>query len=303
VDLPGKRLRLGTKQLLVEGNQHRTFQAKDAFLATIRPHGRQLGSIQTPHGLARNGQQIGVLGGNQRTDKVQSTMVHKFEVLGRVVALVEDQGDLTNLLRERAAAFEQLLGHTVKGHGIGLIAGVGVMKQRDFAIGGDQNGQPQEAKVVVPLFAMAALRQLGTQVETVQEGKEVGGVKQQTAQIQAETGNGGVGQILFDGGHLFATDPLHVVPKTLTGQLCGGEGQQAAQRGFAVPAGDSCFAGGGETTVESRQQKIVADGRTLVAPFGDVAVNGRDHVQSLGDREDRSRPAKFLKGDFSGLRT
>src|SRR5438270_11223002 len=162
------------------------------------------------HGLARNGQQIGVLGGNQRTDEVQRALVHKLKILFGVVPLVEDQGDLANLLRERTAAFKQVLSHTVEAHRIVLIARVGVMKQRDLTLGGDHHGQSQEAKMVAPRFTMAALWQLCPQVETVQEDEELGGVKEQAAEIQAETDKGGMGQIRFDGREVLETEPLHV---------------------------------------------------------------------------------------------
>src|SRR5437870_10223611 len=167
------------------------------------------------------------------------------------------------------------------------------MQQRNFAIGGNQESQSQEAQAIVSLFAMAALRQLGAQVETVQEGKEVGGVKHEAAQIQAETKDGALGQILFNSGNWFGLDPFHVVPETLTAKLVGREGQEAAQRGFAVPGSDAGFAGRRETTVEGSEQKILADGRTLGAAFGDVAIDDGDHIQGLGHGESGGGTAEF----------
>jgi hypothetical protein len=131
-----------------------------------------------------------------------------------------------------------------------LIAGVGVMQQWDLAICGDQQSQSQKPKMFMPLFSMATLRQLGPQVEAVEESKKVGGIKDQAPQIQAEAGDCGLGQILFDGGDLFGADSLHVVPKALTAELVGGDGQEAAERGFAVPMSDAGFAGRRKTTVK-----------------------------------------------------
>ena len=48
---------------------------------------------------------------------------------------------------------------------------------------------------------------------------------------------------------------------------------------------------------------VGADGRTLAAPFGDVAIDGGDHFESLGDGEDGGGTAKFLEGDLGGLGT
>ena len=46
----------------------------------------------------------------------------------------------------------------------------------------------------------------------------------------------------------------------------------------------------------------MADGRTLGAEFGDVAIDGGDHFERLGDGEQRGGTAKFLEGDFGGWR-
>ena len=48
--------------------------------------------------------------------------------------------------------------------------------------------------------SLAPLWQRGALVEAVDEGEEVGGVKQQTPQIQAEPRDGRARQILFDRG-------------------------------------------------------------------------------------------------------
>jgi len=150
---------------------------------------------------------------------------------------------------------------------------------------------------------MTALGQLGAQVKTVQKGKEIGGVKKQAAQIEAETGNGVISQILFDGRDLLCADPFHVVPKALTGKLLDGHRQEAAQHRFRIPGADLCFAGRGDTAVEGSQQEILTHGRTLVAAFGHVAIHGGDHIQGLGDGESGGGPAKFLKSNLGWLGT
>jgi hypothetical protein len=78
---------------------------------------------------------------------------------------------------------QKLLGDAVEGHGVMLIARVGVVEQWHLAIGGNQKGQAEQAKIVSPLLAMAALGQLGAGVEAVEKGEEVGGVEQQTTEI------------------------------------------------------------------------------------------------------------------------
>jgi hypothetical protein len=74
-----------------------------------------------------------MLGRNQRTDEVHTALVHQFEVIFRIVPLVEDQGDLANLLGQKTTACKQLLGHTVEGYRFVLIAAMDVMQQGRYA--------------------------------------------------------------------------------------------------------------------------------------------------------------------------
>ena len=99
------------------------------------------------------------------------------------------------------------------------------MVERDLTVGRDQERKAQDPKVVPPVLAVASLRQLGSAVEAVEEGEEVGGVKQEAPQVQAETRDGQARKILFDSGDLFRRNALHVVPEALARQLSGREGQ------------------------------------------------------------------------------
>src|SRR5258707_5253753 len=110
-----------------------------------------------------------------------------------------------------------------------------------------------------------------------------------------------MGQILFDGGDLLGTDPFHVVPKALTGELASSQRQEAAQHGFAIPVGDLCFAGGRQAAVEGGQQKILANGRSLGSVLGDVVIDGGDHIESLGVVEIRGGTDKFLYSDVVSM--
>jgi hypothetical protein len=70
-----------------------------------------------------------MLGRNQRTDEVQTGLVHQFEVILRIVPLVE----LANLLGQKTTACKRLLGHTVEGYRFVLNAGMDVMQQGRYA--------------------------------------------------------------------------------------------------------------------------------------------------------------------------
>lgn len=80
------------------------------------------------------------------------------QVFLRIVAFVKNQGNVASPLGQRTATFQQLLGDALEGHRVVLIPRVGVMKQGNFAIGSNQQGQAQNPQVVPPLFAMTSLR-------------------------------------------------------------------------------------------------------------------------------------------------
>src|SRR3990172_83617 len=112
--------------------------------------------------------------------------VYGLEVILGVVSLVEDQRDVAGLVGQSPAAFGQLVHDAAEGHGVVLIARIGVVKERHLAVGGDQQRQPDDPQVVASLFTVAPLRELGTSVEAIDEAEEVGGVEQKAAKIQAE---------------------------------------------------------------------------------------------------------------------
>jgi len=136
---------------------------------------------------------------------VKGAVPDLLQVFLGVVAFVENQSDVVSPVGQRTAAFEQFLGDAVEGYGVVLIPRIGVMKQGNLAIGGNQEGQAQNPKVISSLFAVTSLRQLGTGIETVQEGEKVGGVKEQAMQIQTETRNRGAGKISFDATICFSS--------------------------------------------------------------------------------------------------
>ena len=70
------------------------------------------------------GVQLGVLGRNQRADEVVRTVVDRLEVVLRVVALVEDQGDVFGALF--AVARDERVGQA--GEGGRLVSGVGMVQ-------------------------------------------------------------------------------------------------------------------------------------------------------------------------------
>jgi len=182
-----------------------------------------------------------------------------------------------------------------------LVARIGVVQQGDVAVGGDQERQTQEAQVVPSLFAMTPLGECGPVVEGVDEGEKVGGIKDQTTQIEAKARDRGGSDLSFDEYDGLWVDPLHVVPKPLTTQLRGLDADQSGKDGLLIPVADLGLASGGDTAVEGSQKEVLPYGGTLGAAFGDIPVNGSDDIELLGHVESGDHSAKFSDDGFLGI--
>ena len=80
----------------------------------------------------------------------------------------------------------------------GLVAGVGVATQRDVEVGRYQQGQPDDPQGGAAFLALAPLGESAALVETVDEGEEIGGVKEDPADVDLEAGDQVVGQVVLD---------------------------------------------------------------------------------------------------------
>ena len=85
------------------------------------------------------------------------------------------------LLRVAGAAAEVL-----EGGRVGAVAGVGAVQQGQVGVGGDEQGEADDAQGGAALLAVAALGEGGLVVEGVDEGEEVGGVEEHLAQVDLE---------------------------------------------------------------------------------------------------------------------
>ena len=119
-------------------------------------------------------------------------------------------------------------------------------------------------------------------VETVDEGEEIGGVKEDPADVDLEAGDQVVGQVALDPLDGLGGNAGHVVPEALAGQLLGADIQEASQRGALEPAGHPDLAAGSDTPVHGGEEQVGADGGPG-AGLGDVAVDVVDQLQLLGE--------------------
>ncbi len=122
------------------------------------------------------------------------------------------------LLRVAGAAAEVL-----EGGRVGAVAGVGAVQQGQVGVGGDEQGEADDAQGGAALLAVAALGEGGLVVEGVDEGQEVGGVEEHLAQVDLEVADQGGDEVAFDGLDGVGGDAVHVVPKALAGELGGFE--------------------------------------------------------------------------------
>src|SRR5712692_7033741 len=110
-----------------------------------------------------------MLGWDQGTDKMTRPLLYLFQVIFGIVALVKHQGDIAHLISQDSAPISQFLGDAAESRGVMLIAGVGVMKQRNFSIGSDKQSQSHDPKIVTALLAVPTLRQLVSGIEAINE--------------------------------------------------------------------------------------------------------------------------------------
>jgi len=301
-DLASEGFELGLIEGEVKGDQNSALDAKKLFTGSVGPDGGEKMRIETTHGLSADGQQFGMLRWDQRADEVERSLLDRLEVILRVVALVKDQRDVTDSLAQGTAPLGQFLGHAAEGGGIMLVAGIGVVQQRDLPVGSDQQGQAEEAQVVPSVFAVASLGKRGPVVETVDEGKKVRGIKEQASQIETKAGDRGGGDLLFGGDNSLFINPLHIIPKSLAAQLRGLDADQAREDGLLIPVTDLGLTSRGDTAVEGSDEEVLTHRGALGASFGDMAINGRDDIELLSHVENGDDGAEFPDDRFLRIR-
>jgi len=301
-DLPSESFELGLIEGKVQGDQNGALDTKKLFTGSVGPDGEEKVGIEAMHGLSAGAQQFGMLGCDQGADEVKRSLLDGFEVILGVVTLVKDQGDVPDSLAQGSAPLGQLLGHAAEGGGVMLVAGIGVVQQRDFPVGSDQQGQTDEAQVVPSVFAVASLGKRGPVVETVDERKKVRGIKEHTPQIQTKAGDSSGRDFLFDGNDRLFINPFHIVPKSLAAQLRGLDPDQTREDGSLVPVSHLGLASRGDTAVEGSDEEILPNRVTLGAAFGDMAVNRRDDIELLSHMEGGHQGAELADDGVLGMR-
>src|SRR5271157_306054 len=92
-----------------------------------------------------------------------------------------------------------------------------------------------------------------------------------------------------------------MIPEGLAGELTGGGGEQARERGLAVPVRKQEFTGGVDGAIEGGEEKILTDRESLV-PFGKVTIQEMDEADLLGQVVKGNNITEGGNGHGMGLR-
>jgi len=130
------------------------------------------------------------MSGYEGADEVVGAVADGIHVVFGIVPFVKDESDVGCGIGKQLALIRNFLDDVAEGDRVVLIAGIRVMKERHMSIGGDQKRQSQDAQIVPAFLAVAALGKLRMVIEGIYEGKEIGGVKKQVMQLEAENRNG-----------------------------------------------------------------------------------------------------------------
>ena len=279
-DFSQKGSGLGNEKVLVISDQDGTLRFEHLSLATVHPDSGQSLLIERLKLPERNRQQIGMLGGNQRADKVIGAFFDRLQIVPAVVAFIEDDGDVLSFVRDLAVPADKLLGEAEKDRSIGLVARVGTMKQRNMKVRRHQQGQADDPQRPAALFTLAPLGNRATLVEGVNEGEEIGTVEKHPFEIDVEVAHHLDGDIPLDRFNGLAGEAVHIFPKSLARKLPLVNIHETAQDRSLEPPGDAGLAAGRNAAVEDTNQKVVANAGSRPL-FGRVAIDILTEVQPL----------------------
>src|ERR1019366_3936101 len=135
-------------------------------------------------------------------------------------------------VQEGGVAGGQFVEYLTKLGDVGAVPGVGVAGDRDGAVAGDDQGEPDQSQVVSFLFGVAAFGDRGSVACGVDERREVRHVQCQPGQVQAELGGHRGGDSGFGGGELGGVQVVHGVPEpAVVGRGDGNLGEPRAGGG------------------------------------------------------------------------
>ena len=174
-----------------------------------------------------------------------------------------------------------------EGGGIGPRPLVEHVAERQLAVVGHDQGEPELAQVMAPLFTVAPLREHAPAIGRREVREEIGRVVGEDLRRDVLGGEDALDQPLLDGRDRLEGDDVHLVPEMLAGQRVGGHAQPARQGGGRRPLGDGPLAARMTQPRNRRRGQGRADGQAVARPGPPARRRQRDidlcgHLKFLG---------------------
>ena len=221
------------------------------------------------------------------------------QILFRMVALVEDQSDVLEILSQHAVALDQFLGDASESDGVRLVAGIDAGEEWDVEVRTHQQGQAHHAQIRPLRFGMSSLSQFRRRA-AIDEGIEVCAIEAQAADINPKALHKLPAQVRLDLADSSLIDRFHGVPETLGTKLLAGKREPAPEGGLLIPVGHLGLAAGACQAIQSGEHEILTDTGPL-PPLGNVPIDQGDELEPLGQAPGRGQQAELLDASLDGL--
>ena len=237
------------------------------------------------HGGGQRGQ-VRAVADRHRPDVVQATAGQVGEVVGAVLPGVEDHRHLRAAAGapgrggDRLVSPAELVDHRRELGDVRLVAGVGMPGQRDPAVTGDHQAQPDQPQVAAFLLRLAPLRDRGLRVRGGDEGREVGHVQRHRGDIDPADLDQPQRDRLADPLQLLRGDRVHGVPEPPVVQGAGTDLGEPVRGGGLPPVRERRLRTRGHQPVQRRQRQVGARRQRQPGRAGpDHLVDDARHTQ------------------------
>ena len=176
----------------------------------------------------------------------------------------------------------ELVDHAGELGDVGLVAGVGVPGQRDPAVPGDDQPEPDQPQVRPLLLGFPALRDRRLAVGGGDEGGEVGHVQRHARHVRPRDLHDPCRDLPGGLLQLLQGDGVHRVPEPAVIQRGGADLGEPVRRGGPPPVRELRFRARGDQPVQRRQRQVGPGGQRLPGRARPrCLVDDRDHAELL----------------------
>jgi len=157
--------------------------------------------------------------------------------------------------------------------------------QRDAAVAGDDQAEPDQTKIGAFLFRPAALCDRGTGVGGVDVGRQVRHVQHQRGQIQPELGDHSSTNTSFDLDQHVGVDGVHCRPESAVIQRRLGHWYPSIPSGGCPPIGETEFRARSNNPVQRRETDVGPNrNRSIRTAGADHVVDDAGYIKALQHR-------------------